>query len=63
MSKCNYGLKTSLQEGLSEPKFYGDLVYKFKEIVGKTDISEQFKRIFTRYQKIGYSMGVLQQTA
>ena len=28
-------LKTLLQQGISEPIFYGDLVYKFKQIVGK----------------------------
>ena len=33
--KYNIGLKTLLQQGLSEPIFYGDLVYKFKIIVGK----------------------------
>ena len=30
ISKYNVGLKTLLSEGLSEPEFYGDLVYKFK---------------------------------
>ena len=29
-SKFNVGLKTFLHQGLSEPEFYGDLVYKFK---------------------------------
>ena len=33
--KYNIGLKTLLQQGISEPVFYGDLVYKFKRIVGK----------------------------
>ena len=28
--KNNIGLKTLLQQGISEPIFYGDLVYKFK---------------------------------
>ena len=28
ISKYNVGLKTLLGEGLSEPEFYGDLVYK-----------------------------------
>ena len=27
--KYNIGLKTLLQQGISEPIFYGDLVYKF----------------------------------
>ena len=31
---CGVGLKTLLQQGMSEPIFYGDLVYKFKRIVG-----------------------------
>ena len=26
----NVGFKTLLHQGLSEPEFYGDLVYKFK---------------------------------
>ena len=29
VSKYNVGLKTLLLQGLSEPEFYGDLVYKF----------------------------------
>ena len=37
MSKHYIGLKTFLQDCLSESEFYGDLVYKFKKIVGKTD--------------------------
>ena len=28
--KCNNGLKTLLQEGISEPIFHWDLVYKIK---------------------------------
>ena len=30
VSKFNVGFKTLLHQGLSEPEFYGDLVYKFK---------------------------------
>ena len=33
IDKYNIGLKTLLQQGISEPIFYGDLVYKFKRIV------------------------------
>ena len=40
-----FGLKTLLHQGLSEPKFYGDLVYKFKEIVGRADFSDQLKKL------------------
>ena len=30
VSKFNVGLKTLLHQGLSEPEFHGDLLYKFK---------------------------------
>ena len=36
-------------EIISEPIFYGDLVYKFKRIVGKSNFSDQFKKIVKRY--------------
>ena len=49
--KYNIGLKTLLQQGISEPIFYDDLVYKFKRIVGKPNFSDQFKKIVERYIK------------
>ena len=45
VSKCNVGLKTLLLQGLSEPEFYGDLVYKFRKIIGKNDFPYHFKMI------------------
>ena len=45
VSKFNVGLKTLLHQGLSEPEFYGDLVYKFKKYVGRAYFSDQFKKI------------------
>ena len=44
ISKYNVGLKTLLSEGLSEPVFYGDLVYKFKKLIGINDFSFQFRK-------------------
>ena len=41
ISKFNVGLQTLLREGLSEPEFYGDLVYKFKKLKGRNDFSFQ----------------------
>ena len=35
VSKYNVELKTLLLQGLSEPEFYGDLVYKIRKIIGK----------------------------
>ena len=55
MSKYNVGLKTLLLQGLSEPEFYGNLVYKFRKIIGKNDFPYHFKTIIVRYKKIGYN--------
>ena len=46
--KYNICLKTLLQQGISEPVFYGNLVYRFKIIVGRANFSDQFKDIFKR---------------
>ena len=63
MSKYNVGLKTLLLQGLSEPEFYGDLVYKFRKIIGKNNFPYHFKKIGVRYKKIGYNINVMRQTA
>ena len=60
MSKYNVGLKTLLLQGLSEPEFYGGLVYKFRKINGKNDFPYHFKKIIVCYKKIGYNMHVMQ---
>ena len=36
---------------LSEPEFYGDLVYKFKTIVCRVNFSDQFKKKYRTLQK------------
>ena len=62
VSKCNNGLKTLLLQGLSELEFYGDLVYKFRKIIGINDFSYHFKKIIVHYKKIGYNIDFLRQT-
>ena len=64
ISKFNVGLKSLLHQGLSEPEFYGDLVYKLKKkIRGMTDFSDQFRKIIMRYKRIGYNLNVMRQSA
>ena len=63
VSKFNVGLKTLLHQSLSEPEFHGDLVYKFKKIVGRTDFSDQFKKIIVRNKRIGYNINIMRQSA
>ena len=62
MHRLSY-LKFLLKQGLSEPEFYGDIVYKFKKLVGRNDFSDQFRKILNRYKRIGYNMNVMRQTA
>ena len=61
--KFKIGLKSLLHQGLSEPEFYGDLVYKFKKIRGMTDFIYQFRKIIMRYKRIGYNLNVMRQSA
>ena len=63
MSKYNVGLKTLLLQGLSEPEFYGDLVYKFRKIIGKHDFPHHFNKPVIHYNKICYNIDVFRQTA
>ena len=60
--KYNIELKTLLQQGISEPIFYGNLVNKSKGIVGKPDFSDQFKKIVKRYIRVGYNLDIMQQS-
>ena len=63
ISKSQVGLKSLLRQGLSEPEFYGDLVYKLKKIVGSHNFSAQIINIISHYKNIGCNINVLQQVA
>ena len=52
VEKYSVSLKTLLQQGISEPEFYGDLVYRFRKNVGKSNFSEQFRKLINRYKKL-----------
>ena len=63
ISKFKVGLKSLLCHELSEPEFYGDLVYKLKKIVGSNNFSAQFIKIISHYKQICCNINILQQTA
>ena len=63
ISKYDTGLKTLLLQGLSKPKFYGDLVYKFRKNVGTPKFSDQFSKIVISYVRNGYKIDVIKQSA
>ena len=44
-------------------EFYGDLVYKFMKHIGTNDFSFQFRKIITRYRRIGYNLNAMRQSA
>ena len=63
LAKYSVSLKTNLQQGISEPEFYGDLVYRFRKSVGKSNFSWQFRKLINRYKRIGYRLDIMRQTA
>ena len=46
VEKLNVSLRKLLQQGISEPDFYGDFVYRIRKIVGKSNFSGQFKKAY-----------------
>ena len=58
VEKYSVSLKTLLQQGISEPEYYGDLLYRFR-IVGKSNFSEQCRKLINRYKRIGYIAWIL----
>ena len=63
VEKYSVSLKILMQQDISEPEFYGDLVYEFRKIVGKSNFSEQFRKLIYRYKRIGYILDITRQTA
>ena len=51
-----------MQQDICNPEFYGDLVYKFKKIIGNPNFSNLFKRIVNRFKVAGYSLDIMWQT-
>ena len=52
VSEFKVGLKSLLQQGLSEPAFYGDLVYVLRKIITRADSSDKFRKGIIRYKHI-----------
>ena len=52
-----------MQQGICNPEFYGDLVYKFKKIVGNPIFSNLFKRTVNYFKRAGYTLDIMRQTA
>ena len=64
VSKFNVGLKQFCIKAYRNRNFmvtYG--IYKFKQIVGMADFSDQFRKIIVRYKRIGYNINIMRQSA
>ena len=61
-SNFNVEVKTLLCEGLSEPAFYGDSVYKFKNLRRERFFVSAQKKIITRYRRIEYNLNSMRQS-
>ena len=58
-----YHPETLLQQDISEPEFYGDLVYRFRKKKCWKNFSEQFRKFINHYKRIGNSLDIMRQTA
>ena len=56
IEKYHVSLNKLMQQGISNPEFYGDLVYKFKKIIGNPNFSDLFRRIVKRFRRTGYNL-------
>ena len=63
IEKYHVSLKKLMQQGISNPEFYGDLTYKFKKIIGNPNFSDLFRRIVKRIRRTGYNLDHMRQTA
>ena len=52
-----------MQQGISNPEFYGDLVYKFKKIIGNPNFSDLFRCIIKHFKRTEYYLDIMRQTA
>ena len=43
--------------------FYGDLVYRFRKNIGKSNFSEQFNKLINHYKRTGYNLAIMRLTA
>ena len=63
ISKYNCNLRTLLQQGISQPDFYGDVIYKLRKIRGHIHFHDLFIKRIKTFKKKGYDPIILQRTA
>jgi len=63
MHKYNTTLKDCLKDGISQPLFYGDAIYKIRKIITSAHFSVLFPKLIRRFCSRGYDPDILRRTA
>ena len=63
IQKYNCSLTVLLRQGISQPVFYGDLIYALRKIIGKINFSSLFVKTICKFKKKGYHHDILQRSA
>ena len=63
VNKYNSHIKTLINDGISHPVFYGDVVYKIRRALNSKHFSDTFSKIIRKHIKLGYKPNILQRTA
>ena len=63
ISKYKCTLKSLLRQGISHPKFYGDVVYKLRKILGHEHFEHLLVKRIKKFLKRGYDPIILQRTS
>ena len=56
ISKFQIGIKSFLHQGLLEPEFYGDLVYKLTKIIGSNNIQRSSLKWFSIIKRLAITL-------
>ena len=62
LEKYNCNLKTLLRQGISQPKFYGDIIYRVRKIKGSDMFPAQFTKLIRKHVADGYDPLILRRT-
>ena len=60
VEKYYVSLRKLLQQEISEPEFYGDLVYRIRKSVGKSNFAEKIGKLINHYKRMGYNPYIMQ---
>ena len=63
VEKYNVSLRKLLQQGISEPEFYGDLVYRIRKKCGTISFCGTIRKLINCYKRIRYNPYIMRQTA